>query len=57
LVCLLILARWLLVRLMCFTQELTLRGHKTEAGKATSISVVVAAIVVVGAEKNEVGSC
>ena len=60
-VCLLILTCWLLVRLMCFTKELALRGHKYRAGKAVSMAVVVAAIVVVvevvGAENSGVGSC
>jgi hypothetical protein len=45
---------------MCFTKESALRGHKYRAGKAASIAVIVAAIVVViavvGAEMR-VGGC
>jgi hypothetical protein len=44
-----------------FTKELALRGHKYRAGKAASIVVDVAAIVVViavvGAEMSGVSSC
>ena len=46
---------------MCSTKELALRGHKYRAGKAVSIAVVVAAIMVmvevVGADNRGVGSC
>jgi hypothetical protein len=44
------------VRLMCLQKESALRGHKYRARKVASIAVVVAAIVVVGAEKSGVGS-
>ena len=56
LVCLPILTRWLLVRLMCFTKESVLRWHKYRAEKAASMVLVVTmatvvVVAVVGADK------